>query len=333
MALLPQEDLAASQMNVFQSTFTYSSIGMALVGTKGEWLDVNESLCEIIGYTKADLMSMTFQDITHPDDLEADLALVGQVLASEIKHYEMEKRYFHKNGRIVWVLLTVSLVRNADQSPRFFISQIQDISEKKAFELELMHSRAELKSVLANTQTVIARVNRECRHLYVNAAIENELGRPASAVLGKTFAEMGLHDENTALIEEKVRIVFETKKEQQTEIKNDLLSETRYILLHITPEFNANGEIETVLIVSANITKMKNAEIQLRKALAEIKTLQSILPICSYCRHIRDDSDYWQTVETYIYSNTDTRFSHSICPTCYENVVEPELKRFSNQPR
>ena len=305
---------------------------MALVGTNGEWLDVNQSLCEIIGYSKDELLQMTFQDITHPDDLQADLALVGQVLASEIKTYEMEKRYFHKDGHIVWILLTVSLVRNPDQSPRFFISQIQDISEKKEIEIQLRHSRAELNSVLANTQTVMGRVDRECRHLYINDAIKNEIGRPASFLIGKTFAEAGLKDQTAALIEEKVETVFVTKKEQQAELKNELLSETRYLLAVFTPEFDANGEVQTVLIVAANITQIKNAEIELRKAMAEIKKLQSILPICSYCKHIRDDQDYWHTVENYISSNTNSRFSHSICPNCYKNVVESELKSLTKNP-
>jgi diguanylate cyclase (GGDEF)-like protein len=80
---------------------------------------------------------MTFQDITHPDDLDADLEHVREMVAGEIRGYEMEKRYFRADGSIVWVLLSVSLVRDADGAPRYFISQIQDISERKRAQGEL----------------------------------------------------------------------------------------------------------------------------------------------------------------------------------------------------
>lgn len=122
---------------LFQSAFKYAAIGMAIVAPDGTWLKVNDALCSIIGYTPQELMSKTFQDITHPDDLDDDLKFVNQVLAGEIDTYQMEKRYFHKQGNIVHILLSVSLVRNEDDTPRFFISQIQDITQQKQMESEL----------------------------------------------------------------------------------------------------------------------------------------------------------------------------------------------------
>ncbi|MGI8811263.1 MAG: PAS domain-containing protein [Pyrinomonadaceae bacterium] len=193
----------------------------------------------------------------------------------------------------------------------------------------MTQSRAELSSVLASTQTIIARVDRDCRHLYINDAIENEIGIPATFLFGKTFAKAGLNDKYTVLIGGKVEEAFATKKEQQAEIKNQLLGDTRYLYAHFTPEFDANGEVETVLIVCTNVTDLKLAEKELRNATAEIKDLQSILPICSYCKQIRDDESYWHTVENYISSHTSTQFSHGICPSCYTNVVKPELESFT----
>ena len=86
-------------------------------------LEVNDALCQIVGYSESELPALTFQAITHPDDLEADLEFVRQLLAGEIRTYQMEKRYFHKNGQIVWALLTVSLVRSSSGEPSYFISQ------------------------------------------------------------------------------------------------------------------------------------------------------------------------------------------------------------------
>src|ERR1039457_4177309 len=95
---------------LFQNAFEFAAIGMALVSPEGKWLRVNRSVCEITGYTEEQLLERTFQDITHPEDLDADLANVEKMLAGDIKTYQMEKRYRHKNGSIVSVLLSVSLV-------------------------------------------------------------------------------------------------------------------------------------------------------------------------------------------------------------------------------
>jgi PAS domain S-box-containing protein len=131
--------------SLFQSAFEFAAIGMALVSPEGKWLRVNRSVCEITGYSEAELLERTFQDITHPGDLELDLENVRKMLAGEIETYQMEKRYFHKNGSIVWILLSVSLVRTKSGEPLFFISQIQDITRQKASEEKLAKAAAEIK--------------------------------------------------------------------------------------------------------------------------------------------------------------------------------------------
>jgi len=131
--------------SLFQSAFEFAAIGMALVSPEGKWLRVNRSICKITGYSQAELLERTFQDITHPDDLELDLENVRKMLAGEINTYQMEKRYFRKDGTIVWVLLSVSLMRTKLGEPLFFISQIQDISRQKTSELRLAKATAEIK--------------------------------------------------------------------------------------------------------------------------------------------------------------------------------------------
>src|SRR5436190_15091892 len=101
----------------FRGAFQFAAIGMALVAPDGRFLQVNEALCELVGYSAAELVERGFQEITHPDDLDADLEYVRQLLAGEINSYQMEKRYFHRLGHIVWILLSVSLVRASDGSP------------------------------------------------------------------------------------------------------------------------------------------------------------------------------------------------------------------------
>ncbi|MGJ0190898.1 diguanylate cyclase [Pantoea sp. RRHST58] len=118
----------------FRHAMEYSAIGMALVSPKGEWLQVNHSLCLTLGFPAAELKKLTFQQITHPDDLQNDLQHADRLLRGEVDAYTIEKRYFRKSGEIVWVRLTVSLVRDGAQQPLYFIAQIIDISELKQSE-------------------------------------------------------------------------------------------------------------------------------------------------------------------------------------------------------
>lgn len=117
--------------DLFQAAFTHSAIGMALVGLDGSWLEVNRALCDILGYEKEELTQLTFQDITHPDDLEEDVRLAKQLLFGEIDTYRMEKRYVRKDGTNRWTQLTGSLARDASGAPDFFIAQVVDISRQK----------------------------------------------------------------------------------------------------------------------------------------------------------------------------------------------------------
>ncbi|MEI9999475.1 MAG: PAS domain S-box protein [Verrucomicrobiota bacterium] len=115
----------------FSSAFEHAPIGMALVSLEGRWLKVNQALCDIVGYSREELAEKSFQDLTHPKDLDADLAHVRSLLDGRANTYTMEKRYFHKAGHVVWGNLAVSLARNREHEPLYFISQIKDITESR----------------------------------------------------------------------------------------------------------------------------------------------------------------------------------------------------------
>lgn len=121
----------------FRGNFENAAIGMALLDIDGKWLKINQTLCQIIGYSEEELYQLTFQEITHPDDLKADLDLVQELIDGKRSHYQMEKRYIHKKGHIVHIILAASLVRNQSNQPLYFISQIIDITQQKNAEQEI----------------------------------------------------------------------------------------------------------------------------------------------------------------------------------------------------
>jgi PAS domain S-box-containing protein len=123
----------------FRAAFERTPVGMALVTPDGRWLRVNRSLCQITGYAESELRLRRVSDITHPDDVEAQRAEMGLLIAGESAGYTMETRYVHRDGRTVWVTLSGSLVRDEANEPLYFVSQTQDISERKRLEREITH--------------------------------------------------------------------------------------------------------------------------------------------------------------------------------------------------
>lgn len=115
----------------FRVTFEGAAVGIANVAPNGRWLRVNDKLCEIVGYTREELLSLTFQDITHPEDLDTDLEHVRRMLEGSIQTYTMEKRYIRKDRSRIWVNLIVSLMRRPLGEPGYFVSVIEDITERK----------------------------------------------------------------------------------------------------------------------------------------------------------------------------------------------------------
>jgi diguanylate cyclase (GGDEF)-like protein/PAS domain S-box-containing protein len=152
----------------FRKTFDFASIGMAIVALDGKWTQVNTALCTLLGYSAEELGRLTFQDITHPDDLQADLGNVAQLVRGDIGSYQMEKRYFHKDGHLVWVLLSVSLVRDADARPVHFVSQIQDITARKLAEQALGESEARFRATFDHASVGIMHSSLDRRILVVN---------------------------------------------------------------------------------------------------------------------------------------------------------------------
>ncbi len=140
----------------FRLAVENAPIGMALVGLGGQWLRVNKALCELFGYSNDELLAKTSQEVTHPDDLAADLALVEQLLRGAIPRYELAKRYLRKDGSVVGAVLHVSLVRDAVGGPRHFIAQIQDVTE-----MERLHERVMLADRMASVGTLAAGVAHE----------------------------------------------------------------------------------------------------------------------------------------------------------------------------
>ena len=165
----------------FRRAFDAASIGMALVSCDGRLLHVNPALCDIVGYTPDELLAKTFPDITHPDDLAADLALERQLLAGEINAYQIERRYHRKGGQVICGRLTVSLVRDLRDDPLYFVAHIQDITPFKAAGAALREAEARYRTLVEKLPAAVYVDAADAlgAPLYISSRIESLLGYTA----------------------------------------------------------------------------------------------------------------------------------------------------------
>ena len=184
-----EEELRLSQQR-FLNAFNTAPQGMALVGPDGRWLEVNAELCRMLGYSREELQALTYQQITHPDDLDADQQNVANLLAGRINAYQMEKRYLDKQGRTLWVLLSVSLVRDGEGQPVHFVSQIQDFSDRVVAEHAVREREHYLSTLLDNVVDAIVSIDEQGRIETFNHAAEKIFGYLQAEVAGQNINQL-----------------------------------------------------------------------------------------------------------------------------------------------
>jgi PAS domain S-box-containing protein len=173
---------------LFENAFQYAAIGMALVGVEGAFLKVNRGLCDIVGYSEPELLSKSFQSITHPEDLHADLELLNQLVKGVIPSYRLSKRYIRKDGAEVWIRLAVSMVAHLDGSPRHFVAQVEDLSAARAAERKLRESEVQYRLIAENTTDIILTSDTSGRATFVSPSCFETTGYAPDEIVGTTLA-------------------------------------------------------------------------------------------------------------------------------------------------
>ncbi len=181
----PEEQVDSSE-KLFRYTFEQAAVGIGHVGPDGHWLRVNQRLCDIVGYSREELLQRTFQDITYPEDLDIDLAHARRLLAGEIQTYSLEKRYIRKDGSVVWINLTGSLARTPEGAPDYFIAIIEDIDRRKRAEEDLRLYRLMVESV---QDYAIFRLDTEGHISSWNTGAQRIKGYTAEEIIGRHFSD------------------------------------------------------------------------------------------------------------------------------------------------
>ncbi|MCC7548955.1 MAG: PAS domain S-box protein [Burkholderiales bacterium] len=238
-----------------RATFENAPLGIAETSPEGVLLRVNEGFCHIVGYAREELEGCMFQSITHRDDLARNLDLFRRLLAGEIPHYEMEKRYVRRDGQVVWAHLFGALVRNRDGTPAYGVAVIQDISERKRAE-------SEREALLAREQGA-RRQAEEASRLKDEflATVSHELRTPLNAIVGWS-AVARMHQFEPAVIVRALETI-ERNARAQKQLIEDLLDVSRII----------TGKLK-LEITAVDLRTLMEAALETVKVAAEAKGLQ-----------------------------------------------------------
>jgi PAS domain S-box-containing protein len=269
----------------FRNAFDYAGIGMALVAPDGRMRQVNEALQNLLGYNETELLARTFQDVTHPEDVQADQGYLQELLAGRRHYFQIEKRYLHRDSRVVHVRLTVTLVRSPDGSPLHFIAQIEDITARHLAEQALIASQRQLSDVFRSMAEGLVVHDAQGRIIECNTAAEKILGLTRDQLLGLTSYDprwQALNEDGTPCQGDRhpTSITRMTGQPQRGVVMgvhraDGLLS---WVSINTEPILDEHGYLQSVVASFSDITAKRAAEEELRKlALIASRTSNAVV--------------------------------------------------------
>jgi diguanylate cyclase (GGDEF)-like protein/PAS domain S-box-containing protein len=273
----------------FRDAFENASTGVALVGLDRRYLRVNRALCEMLGYPEEELLLKTSPEITHPDDREASRVRSERLLAGEIGSDIREKRYVRKDGETVWVLSSVSLVRDPEGNPSHFVSQFQDITQRKRAEEALRESEERFRALVQNASDMVIVADADGTVRYVSPAAEQVLGRKPEELVGKDGLAI-MHPEGVPRARQSLAeavnrpgVTFSVELRFRHADGSWRHLESRCTNLLEDPA------VRGIVINSRDVTRRKEAEARLREAEARYRTLVEQIPAGVYIQEIEHE--------------------------------------------
>jgi PAS domain S-box-containing protein len=232
---------------------------MTVASMEGQWLWVNDAYCRLIGYPRAELLQISAREVTHPDDVGADREFLAAALAGDRDVLQREKRYVRPDGSVVWVRVQVEVIRDEAGAVIYFVSHVQDVSERRRAQGLQAESERTLRSVIDNMPAMICVKGRDHRYKLVNREFEQAFGMSSRWIVGRSDAEI-LPPSTLADLHAKELEVIETGMASQEE--HTTVSDGREQVLLITrfPLVDEEGVIDSICIASTDVTTHRERE-------------------------------------------------------------------------
>ena len=254
----------------FETSFDAAPIGMSLVATDGRLLQVNDALCLLLARSAQELLSLDFQQFTHPDDLGKDLALLAETLDGVREGYEIEKRYLRPDGSVIDARLSVSLVRDLVGRPVHFISQVIDLTALRKASAELAEAKARMQAILEHTPSAIYMRDLEGRWMLANKRLLGTLDTTADELIGRSLRDTHEPEQYELLAAHDREVLAKGETQSyEVDLPDASLGELRHWLTLKFPVRNADGEIVGIGGVSVDTTERERSQ----QELAETKAL------------------------------------------------------------
>jgi PAS domain S-box-containing protein len=317
--------------NLLRAVFDSPAVGIAVTDPDKAWVEVNDRVCAMLGYSRSELAGTTWEKLTHPDDIQSDVAQFDRLIAGEMDRYSLDKRFIRKDGSVLWALLSVTGVHGADGRIRYLVAILHDIGMRKEAEEAYRQAEARLVRVLDGSSdgfgdfdAATGCVSITPRYCEIYGLPEGTKEISVEALMA--FVEPAdvppiLADLEAIRTGEKDAHVWEFRIRRKDGSTRWLQSRGRVM------RRDESGNPLHVSGATTDITERKRTEaererlvLELRGAVEQVKTLSGIVPICSGCKKIRDDKGFWEQVEAYVSRHTDARFSHGICPDCMKRL-------------
>jgi diguanylate cyclase (GGDEF)-like protein/PAS domain S-box-containing protein len=257
---------------LFRDTFENAAVGLAHVSPRGQWLRTNATLCQTLGYTADELHQLTFQELTHPDDLGEDLTNVQRMLDGEIHRYSMGKRYIHKAGHTVWAQLTVSLIRTPAGDPDYFISVVEDISERKQLELQIQEGRTQNAVIAENLPCGLAMLDPQLAIEYFNIILANTFACSATSLQGAHVSQLYPQASRAMVLQHATQALADQVVRFQTEHQSDD-GATQHLQVTLAPRKTHDGHISGLVMVVDDVSELVSIQTAL---IASAKMLQHL---------------------------------------------------------
>ena len=273
----------------YRLAFDSAGTGLALLRLSGEWIAANRMLCRMLGYTEEELRGTSFQQLTHPDDLQAGRDEISRLVQGQCSSVTLEKRYLRKDGSVLWARLTIGVARNQKGEALYYVSQLEDISEHLALRQALLNNEQKYRSLAQNSPNIILRYNRLGQRIYANPEFERTRGFPDVPDIERTSSQ-GPHAQP---IDEDLRAHLQhtlstgVPGTHLLESKDPYSGRSVAFLCSLTTEHDENTEISGVLVMAQNVSSLRQQERaeNARSAIFQVMitdgALRTVLPLLS----------------------------------------------------
>ncbi len=252
----------------FRAFYDLNLVGLTITSPEKGWIKVNQGLCVMLGYPEEELQKMNWAELTHPDDLAADMQQFEQLLAGTIDGYEIEKRFFAKSGAVVFTKLVVRCVRKDGGKVDYVVAMVEDITDRKHLETELIGQKEQFRFLVENQRDLIVSMDGDNRILYVNPAYCQAFGKTEEELVGSRFVHL-IHEDDQERVQASLKRLRTPPHHTRHEERAQTLQGWRWFEWQVEAKVDEAGKRINTVGVGRDITAQKEAQLALDKSLAE----------------------------------------------------------------